>query len=82
MTTVELKNNFHRLIDSIDNESLLMKFYDLLLRKKDLRDGKLLSYLTKEEQEELFLAEEESENSYNVVRNEEQKKKHKKWLSK
>ncbi len=82
MTTVELKNNFHRLIDSIDNESLLMKFYDLLLRKKDLRDGKLFSYLTKEEQEELFLAEEESENSYNVVSNEEQKKKHKKWLSK
>jgi 2-phosphoglycerate kinase len=82
MTTVELKNNFHHLIDSIDNESLLMKFYDLLLRKKDPRDGRLLNYLTKEEQEELYLAEEESENSYNVVSNEEQKKKHKKWLSK
>ena len=79
---IGIKNNFHHLIDSIDNESLLIKFYDLLSRKKDQSDGKLLSYLTKEEHEELFLAEEESENSYNVISNEEQKKKHKKWLSK
>ena len=82
MTTIELKNNFHRLIDSIDNESLLMKFYDLLLRKQKQSEGKLLEYLTKEEQEELFLAEEESHNPNNLVSNEEQKKKHKKWLSK
>jgi len=82
MTSVELKNNFHRLIDSIENESLLMKFYDLLLKKKDQKEGKLLNYLTKEELEELDLAEEESENLYNTVSNDDQKKKHKKWLSK
>ncbi len=82
MTTVELKNNFHQLIESIDNESLLMKFYDLLLRKKNQNEGKLMQYLTKEEQEELSLAEEESGNPDNLVSNEEQKNKHKKWLSK
>lgn len=82
MTAFELKSNFHHLIDSIDNESLLMKFYDLLLRKKEQKDGNLLKYLTKEELQELFLAEEESENPYNLISNDDQKKKHKKWLSK
>lgn len=82
MTTLELKNNFHRLIDSIDNESLLMKFYDLLQRKKNQKDENLWKYLTKEEQEELLIAEEESEKSYDLLSNEEQKKKHKKWLTK
>jgi len=82
MTTIELKNNFHHLIDSIDNESLLMKFYDLLLRKKNQNSSNLWNYLTSEEQKELLLAEEESENSYNLIGNEEQKIKHKKWLSK
>ena len=35
MTTIELKKNFHRLIDSIDNEGLLLRFYDLILKKKN-----------------------------------------------
>jgi hypothetical protein len=30
MNTIELKKNFHILIDSIDNENLLINFYDII----------------------------------------------------
>ena len=82
MTTPEIKSNFHRLNDSIDNTALLMQFYDLMSRKKNLKDGVLISRLSQPELEELMLAEEESEIYSNLVSNEEMKKKHNKWLTK
>ena len=60
MTAVELKNNFHHLIDSIDNERILQQFYELMLQKRTLKDGKLWINLSKDETEELLLANEES----------------------
>ena len=33
MNTIELKKSFHLLIDSIDNENLLINFYDILKTK-------------------------------------------------
>ena len=46
MTTLELKYNSHKLIDSIDNESLLEKIYKLMLRKRTSNDGYLWAKLT------------------------------------
>jgi hypothetical protein len=80
MTTIELKNNFHHLIDSIDNENLLLRFYDLMKSRTISKDGKLWSRLTKEEQEELLIAFEESEKEENLLSHDEMMKKHKKWL--
>jgi len=80
VSTIELKNNFHKLIDSIDNENLLMSFYDILKSRAEIKDGQLWSRLKKNEQEELLLAFEESENPENLIDNEIMKKKHKKWL--
>jgi hypothetical protein len=80
MSTIELKNNFHKLIDSIDNENLLMSFYDILKSRTEIKDGQLWSHLGKKEQEELLLAFEESENIDNLIDNKVMKKKHKKWL--
>ncbi|NOU47605.1 MAG: hypothetical protein HOO86_11170 [Bacteroidales bacterium] len=80
MNTPELKKNFHNLIDHIDNESILMCFYDLMKKRATSEDGKLWSRLTKEDQESLLLTLEESEQSYNVIDHEEMKKKHGKWL--
>ncbi len=80
MNTIELKNNFHNLIDSIKNEAILMQFYELMLKAKDSQEGKLWSRLTKEEQKELFLSELESCDENNLIANEQMKTKHKKWL--
>ena len=80
MTTIELKNNFHHLIDSIENENLLKEFYELMLRKRTSKDGRLWAMLSKDEIEELLLANEESENPENLIPHEEMKKKYSKWL--
>jgi len=80
MTTLELKHNFHQLIDSIENENLLQKFYELMLRKRSSKDGYLWSKLSKEEIDELLLANEECENPENQIPHDEMKKKYAKWL--
>ena len=80
MNTLELKKDFHNLIDSIDNESLLSDFYALIKRRISAKEGTLWKGLTKKEQEELYLAFEESENPENLISHKEMRKKHKKWL--
>ena len=80
MTTIELKKNFHHLIDSIDNENLLKEFYELMLRKRTSKDGRLWAMLSKDEIGELLAANEESENSENLIPHEEMKKRYSKWL--
>ncbi len=80
MTAIELKNNFHNLIDSIDNENLLREFYELMLRKRTSNDGRLWAMLSTDEIAELLAANEESENSEDLIPHEEMKKRYSKWL--
>ncbi len=80
MNSLELKKNFHDLIDSIDNANLLESFYDLLKNRTSTKEGKLWNRLTQQEQEELLLALEESDNHKNLISQDEIKNKHQKWL--
>ena len=80
MNTIELKKNFHLLIDSIDNENLLINLYDLIKKRSSTKEGQLWSRLTKAEQEELLLSLDESDNPENLVSHEDMVTKHKKWL--
>ncbi len=80
MDTTELKKSFHLLIDSIDNENLLLNFYDLLKQRTNAKDGRLWDKLDYEEQKELLHAAEESKSEGNLISSDELKKKHKKWL--
>jgi len=80
MNITELKKSLHDLIDSIDNENLLINFYDLIKKRTSAKDGQLWSRLSMQEQEELLLALEETENLENLIDYEEMRKKHKKWL--
>jgi hypothetical protein len=80
MKTLELKKNFHLLIDSIDNENLLATFYDLIKKRTSIKEGQLWSRLSTKEQEELLSALEESENPENLINHEEMVTKHKQWL--
>ncbi len=80
MNTIELKKSFHNLIDSINNENLLMSFYELMKKRFSSTEGQLWNRLSKQEQEDLLLALEESDEEENLINNEEMKIKHKKWL--
>lgn len=82
MTTIELKKNFHALIDKINNEVLLKKFYNILLLRSQAKDEALWNKLTTEEKEELLASEEESNYETNLVSHQDMKKKHEKWLKK
>ena len=80
MTTLEIKNSFHHLIDSIDNDQLLLRFYDLMKSRTSTKDGGLWYRLTQKEQEELLSIFEESKDDDNIIGQDEMMKKHKKWL--
>jgi hypothetical protein len=80
MNTIELRKNFHNLIDSINNESILTKFYSIMARMNERDDGKLWGKLTLDEQEELIRADIESRDPSNLIPHEEIQEKHKKWL--
>ncbi len=82
MNTMDLKKDFHSLIDSIDNEYLLLNFYNIIKSKTMAVDGQLWGRLTKKEQEELLMAFDESENSDNLIEHDLMKNKHQKWLYK
>jgi len=80
MNAIELKRNFHNLIDSIENESLLMNFYELMKNKTSAKDGKLWNRLSVEEQTILLQTLEAIENPNHVISHSEMKKKHNQWL--
>ena len=80
MKRSDIRNNFHQLIDKIDNESLLMKFYELLLKSKVQKEGELWNQLSDEQKNEVLLAESESHYEKNLIDQKIQKAKHQKWL--
>jgi len=80
MNTTEIKKSFHLLIDSIDNENLLINFYDIIKKRSSANDGRLWERLTNQEREELLLALEESEDPKNLISLDEMKKKHQKFF--
>ncbi len=80
MTTIELKSNLHKLIDNINNDSVLSKFYELLEKANQTQEGALWSRLSTQEQQELLLIEKESHFSENLIPHHQMIKKHIEWL--
>ena len=80
MENSDIRSSFHKLIDEIDNERLLMKFYDLLIKSSDQKEGELWNQLSEEQKNEILIAESESHYRKNLIGHETQKAKHKKWL--
>jgi hypothetical protein len=80
MNTLELRTNFHNLIDSINNDRILSKFYTIMVRTKESSDGILWARLSKEEQDELIQADIDSYDPMNLIPQNEIMEKHKKWL--
>ena len=71
-----IKDDFHQLINRINDETLLSAFYQLLEKRATQPAGELWNSLTDEEQKELLLSNEESKDSANLLDYEIVKKKH------
>lgn len=78
MSTIELKNEFHNLIDKIWDKELLEKFYYLM----DSANESSITWesLPESERAEILLSDEESRLDENLISHEEMKKKYSKWL--
>ena len=80
MNTLALKSNFHKLIDDINNESILNSFYEIMSNAKDHTEGSLWSRLSAEDKQDLIETEKESHHLDNLIPHSEMKTKHNKWL--
>jgi hypothetical protein len=75
-----IKDNFHHLIDSIDNEELLKACYKLIEKIRDEQNGHLWNSLGESQQKELLAAYEESFDEQNLLSHEAVKHQHEKWV--
>jgi hypothetical protein len=80
MNTLEIKTNFHHLIDQLNNEELLIKFYRIIEQASTTADGQLWNRLTSNEQMELIKIEKEAQSDLDLMSNEQMQTKHQKWL--
>jgi hypothetical protein len=80
MTTLELKTNFHQLIDDISNEAMLVKFYEIMSIANVSNEGSLLKNLSMDEQQELIEIEKDSHIIENLIDHSSMELKFKKWL--
>jgi hypothetical protein len=80
MTMVELKLNFHKLIDEYKDDTSLSKFYEILSRTNDSEKTLKWNRLSVEEQQELFIIENESHDPNNLIPHSVMINKHQKWL--
>ena len=80
MNTIEIKNNFHKLIDKINNDKVLAKFYEILEKVSNAKEGQLWNSLTKDEKQELLDIDKETDYTENLINHSIVQEKHKKWL--
>ena len=80
MTTVELKTNFHQLIDDISNEAMLVKFYEIMSTANVSNEGSLWKNLSMDEQQKLIEIEKDSHIIENLIDHSSMELKFKKWL--
>lgn len=79
---MRIKEDFHKLIDKIEDEEVLKGYFKLIQRLNNNQTGELWNTLSAEEKEELLLSYEESSEPNNLVSHDDVKKQHAKWLGK
>lgn len=79
---MRIKDDFHKLIEKIENEDALKGYFKLIQRLNNNQTGELWDGLSPVEKDELLLSYEESFDSNNLVSHEEVKNQHDKWLRK
>lgn len=79
MTAIEIKENIHKLVDTIEDASLLEQFHELLHQATTQQEGYLWNTLTKQQQEIVLKSYEESKNPANLMSADEARKTHRRW---
>ena len=79
---MKIKDDFHNLIEKIEDEAVLKGYFKLIQRLNNNQTGELWDSLSAEEKDELLLSFEESFDPKNLICHEEVKKQHGKWLGK
>ena len=77
---MNIKEDFHHLIDTIDDEQLLKDYYQLIQRLNADQTGNLWNNLSETEKQELLSAYDESFDKNNLISHEQVKQQHEKWL--
>ena len=77
---MKIKDDFHHLIDSIEDEQLLQRYYQLIQTINDNQNGHLWNSLDEDEKKELLIAYKESFDSSNLLSHEQVKLQHEKWV--
>ncbi|HEY2583563.1 MAG TPA: hypothetical protein VGI43_17255 [Mucilaginibacter sp.] len=77
---MNIKDDFHQLIDNIEDEQLLQHFYQLIQKISDGQNGHLWNNLTEDKKNELLLAYEESFDADNLLSHDQVKRQHERWL--
>lgn len=79
---MKTKDEFHNLIDKIEDEEVLKGYFKLIQRLNNNQTGELWDSLSLAEKDELLLSYDESFKPNNLISHEEVKKQHDKWLRK
>ena len=76
----DVKNHILEMIDAIDDESFLEAVYDILQSKQLQKKGSIWNSLTKEQQEEVLKASNETSQPEKQVSHEDMIERNRKWL--
>jgi hypothetical protein len=76
MSTVELKSDLHKILDTIENEQLLRTIYDFLKQSENSEEGQIWKTLTEQQKKEVYASYEESEDDKKLIDWEKVKKKY------
>ena len=80
MATIDIKTNFHKLIEHINNDKILTLFYDILENASKVKDGQLWNQLSDEERQELLRIDLETDDEKELIPHSKVQEKHRKWL--
>jgi hypothetical protein len=77
---MKIKDDFHHLIDSIEDEQVLKHYYELIQKINYDQNGHLWNNLSEIQKEELLVAYDESFDNNNLLTHEQVKSQHLEWL--
>ncbi len=80
MNITLLKSNLHKLIDQIENQSLLEDYYEEMKNIFEKSQDNVWDKLTDDQKKEILLSYEESEIETDLIENDSVMNKYKNWL--
>jgi len=77
---MKIRDDFHQLIDNIEDEQVLQHYSELIRKRNEDEDGNIWNDLSEAKKKDLLVAYDESFNKNNLLSHEQVKLQHEKWL--